>query len=97
MLTTESTPLFGILLAILAYFITLSLYPHVLRFARTHGVVDNPDARKLQREPVPVLGGLVVFAGFGVAMAVRRLYDRPVLPRLTVKIRQWLRKLFKQT
>ena len=35
----------------------------VLRFAKKHNFYDNPEARKLQRKPVPVMGGFVVFLG----------------------------------
>ena len=35
----------------------------VLRFAQSHNIYDNPEARKLQRRPVPVMGGYVVFIG----------------------------------
>ena len=35
----------------------------VLHFAQKHHIYDNPEARKLQRDPVPVMGGLVVFLG----------------------------------
>ena len=38
-------------------------FPIVRRFAIYNKVVDVPNARKLQRVPVPVLGGLVVFLG----------------------------------
>jgi len=31
-------------------------------------IVDNPDARKLQRVPVPVLGGIAVFFGINVSL-----------------------------
>ena len=39
------------------------IFPKVLRIAKTKGLVDNPDPRKLQKAPVPVLGGLAVFFG----------------------------------
>ena len=39
------------------------VFPLALRFAKKHGIVDNPDARKLQRVPVPVFGGIVVYVG----------------------------------
>lgn len=39
------------------------IYLKVLRIAKVKGLVDNPDARKLQKEPVPVLGGMAVFFG----------------------------------
>ena len=39
------------------------VFPVALKFAKKHGIVDNPDARKLQRVPVPVFGGIVVYSG----------------------------------
>ncbi len=39
------------------------IYPFVLRYAIRHNIVDNPNARKLQRTPVPVFGGVAVFMG----------------------------------
>ena len=35
----------------------------VLHFAQKHNIYDNPEARKLQRKPIPVMGGFVVFLG----------------------------------
>ena len=35
----------------------------ILHFARKYNIYDNPDERKLQREPIPVMGGFVVFIG----------------------------------
>ena len=37
-------------------------------------IVDNPDARKLQRRPVPVLGGVAVFFGMLVSLVVCNMY-----------------------
>ena len=39
-----------------------------MKIALLKNIVDNPDARKLQRTPVPVLGGVAVF--FGVVIAI---------------------------
>lgn len=39
------------------------IYPFVLRYAIRHHIVDNPNARKLQKTPVPVFGGVAVFGG----------------------------------
>lgn len=39
------------------------LHQPVLHFARKNKIYDNPEARKLQRSPVPVMGGFVVFLG----------------------------------
>ena len=36
-------------------------------------IVDLPDARKIQRVPVPLLGGVAVFFGMVVAFAVAGL------------------------
>lgn len=38
-------------------------YRPILRFAERKRIYDNPEARKLQRSPVPVMGGFVVFLG----------------------------------
>ena len=50
-----------------AFLATLLLYPGILSVARKQNIVDNPGARKLQRVPVPVLGGLAVLFGMGIA------------------------------
>ena len=54
---------------IIPFFIALFLvgwiHPKLVKIALLKNIVDNPDARKLQRTPVPVLGGVAVF--FGVA------------------------------
>ncbi|MCR5573690.1 MAG: undecaprenyl/decaprenyl-phosphate alpha-N-acetylglucosaminyl 1-phosphate transferase [Bacteroidaceae bacterium] len=52
-----------IILAFLSLTVTTITFPYVLRYARRHKIVDNPDARKLHRLPVPVLGGVAVYAG----------------------------------
>ena len=64
-----TTQLSFILMGI-AFLVSTFAYPFVLAFARKHNFVDNPSARKLQRVPVPVMGGTVVFIGFIVAVAV---------------------------
>lgn len=48
---------------VVAMVISGLVYPVALDYAKRHNIVDNPDARKLQRVPVPVLGGLVVYMG----------------------------------
>lgn len=44
------------------------IHPRLVKIALLKNIVDNPDARKLQRTPVPVLGGVAVF--FGVVIAI---------------------------
>ena len=57
--------LITMLLALLG---TLWIHPKILKIAILKNIVDNPDARKLQRNPVPVLGGLAVF--FGIVIGI---------------------------
>ena len=54
--------------ALIALFCTCWIHPYILKVAKMKNIVDNPDARKLQRVPVPVMGGLTVI--FGVLTGV---------------------------
>lgn len=47
------------------------IHDKILRVAQMKDIVDNPDARKLQKRPIPVLGGLAVFFGLqsGILLA----------------------------
>lgn len=65
-----NTTLIAFLLSLIAFVVTMLVYPYVLSFAISHHIVDNPNARKLQRVPVPVMGGASVFAGVLVASIV---------------------------
>lgn len=49
--------------ALIAIICTGWIYPYILDVAKTKNIVDNPNARKLQRVPIPVLGGLTVVFG----------------------------------
>ncbi len=57
------TAIIVILSSLVAFFSVKWIYFRVLKIAKDSGIVDNPDARKLQKRPVPVLGGLAVFFG----------------------------------
>lgn len=48
------------------------VYFKILRIAKDKNLVDNPDARKLQKTPIPVMGGIAVF--FGVVMGLLAAY-----------------------
>ena len=52
----------------MAYYAARWIYYKILFIAKAKGLVDNPNARKLQRIPIPVMGGIVAF--FGVAMGL---------------------------
>ncbi len=47
---------------------TAIIHPYLVRFAKAKDIVDNPNTRKLQLRPVPVLGGLAIF--FGIVMGL---------------------------
>ena len=64
-----SNTLLAALLPVLAFIVSMAVYPLVLKYAKNHGIMDNPNARKLQRVPVPVMGGVTVFIGIAVAMS----------------------------
>ena len=66
-----------------AFLVTTLVYPHVLSFAINHHIVDNPNARKLQRVPVPVMGGTTVFIGLLVAVIIGCVF---ALSSVVVKI-----------
>ena len=49
------------------------IHPKIVQIAKLKNIVDKPDARKLQREPVPVMGGVAVF--FGIVAGIGSMYD----------------------
>ena len=55
---------------LVAFMVSLAVYPVILRLAFRCNVMDTPNARKLQTRPIPVMGGLAVFIGWLTAMAV---------------------------
>ena len=54
--------------ALLAFLGTLWIHPKVLKIAIMKDLVDNPSARKLQRRPVPNMGGAAVFFGIIIGL-----------------------------
>lgn len=52
-----------IVCAVMAFFSVNWAYFKILKIAKDKNLVDNPDARKLQKTPIPVLGGIAVFFG----------------------------------
>ncbi len=39
------------------------IFPYILELAKSKNIVDEPNARKLQRSPIPILGGMSVIFG----------------------------------
>lgn len=54
--------------ALAALLATMWFQPHILKVAKEKNIVDNPDARKLQRIPIPVMGGIAVVFGLMVGI-----------------------------
>ena len=55
--------------ALLISFVTvILLHPQLVKFALLKEIVDKPNARRLNRTPIPVLGGVGVFVGFIIAL-----------------------------
>lgn len=49
--------------SLLSFLNTLWLYPKMLKIAKEKNITDNPNIRKLQKRPVPVVGGITVCWG----------------------------------
>ena len=69
---------------IAAFLVTLLLTPFVKKLAVGIGAVDRPDARKVHHGLVPRLGGLAIFAGFIVSVALTVGFDDPGMTGLCV-------------
>lgn len=68
MLTLEHL---GVLIAFaVSLLVVMLMHPQVVKFAIKRKIVDNPDFRKLQRRPIPIMGGVAVFLGLVVGLSV---------------------------
>src|SRR4051794_31936481 len=57
----------AVLAALVAFAVAAALTPLVARFATSIGAVDDNKKRGLAEKPIPLLGGLAIFAGALVA------------------------------
>lgn len=70
--------------ALLAFLGTLWIHPKVLKIAVMKDLVDNPSARKLQRRPIPNMGGAAVFFGIIIGLcSSQAMFDSPKAFMLT--------------
>lgn len=61
----------AIAIAFAVGFLTIiSITPFVIRFAKKTGALDQPDARKVHKQPIPRIGGLGIFIAFMAAICV---------------------------
>lgn len=63
---------------IVAWTVTWRFIPRVRQFALKVGWADQPNARRLNKEPLPNAGGLAIFAGVIAALTVATAL-RPIL------------------
>lgn len=64
---------------ILAFCVVLMTMPFLNRLAVRTGFVDLPNARKIHSRPIPLLGGLGVYAGVIVTLLLRGTWDARVV------------------
>ncbi len=62
------------ILTFVAFFVSWVAFYPALRFAQKHDIVDLPNYRKLQRRPVPVLGGIPVALGVFVPLGIAAFF-----------------------
>lgn len=73
-------PLYLVLVFILSLSISIYVCPLVISAALKYGIVDKPNSElKRQREPVPYLGGLVIFSALLCSLAISFPFDGPIL------------------
>lgn len=69
---------FSVMMTVVAFVVAWLLFPYVLYFARRRRFYDSPNYRKLQRRPVPLMGGVVVYGGILIpSLIVLILWQNP--------------------
>jgi UDP-GlcNAc:undecaprenyl-phosphate GlcNAc-1-phosphate transferase len=61
-----------IILAVVAFLLTLAVSPACRALCRRLGLVDKPDLRKCHRSPIPRAGGIAILFGYVAALALVR-------------------------
>lgn len=64
-----------LILFFVAFAVTVAAVPLVRSFAIKHGVVDQPGARRVNKEPIPRMGGVAMYAGLLAAFAVEYILE----------------------
>lgn len=83
----ESSPiLLSIITFIVALIAVISIHPLLVRIAKEKNIVDNPNPRKLQRRPIPVLGGVGVMAGILISLGLMSSFfdSRELMPAIAI-------------
>ncbi len=53
------------------FLLSLALTPLIRGLALKIGAVDNPNARRVNKVPMPTMGGLAIFIAFNIAISKR--------------------------
>ena len=77
-----------LILLLVAFAATWAIYGPTLKIAIRKGIVDRPDARKLQTRPIPTLGGVVIFFGIAVGLMFFKtmFFQTALLPVLAAMV-----------
>lgn len=59
---------------VMALLFTALVHPLIVKMATSRNMFDNPDKRKLQTRPIPVMGGLAVFFGIVVGAGATSVF-----------------------
>lgn len=70
--------------ALFSYITVNWIFLKILMIAKVKGLVDNPNSRKLQKYPIPVLGGIAVFFGLVMGMLLFVSLYKTFLPYLVL-------------
>ena len=63
------------IVALISFFVTLSVTPIAIKLAKSNGWVDIPNERKIHSVPMPRTGGLGIFAGIAAGLLVAFAYQ----------------------
>lgn len=74
---------------ILPLILSVLLTPWVIRLAPLVNAIDQPDKRKVHKNPIPRLGGLAVAASFLISGAFLLFFFHPFLPASTGLVQQF--------
>ena len=55
-----------------SFLIVFVLTPVIMTIAKKRNVLDHPDSRKIHKEPVPLLGGVAIWAAFMITLMFYR-------------------------
>ena len=66
---------------LIAAAVVSAVHPKLVKIAKLKNIVDNPNARKLNKVPIPVLGGVGVFIGLMFSLSVAGYY----IPEMSIR------------